>query len=107
MAFRPWARRMQVEVDQLPETLAALREASVDIKSVAEDLRVVAARLRQVTDTLDAAGLEESMTVLQHSAEAMRAATKGLDAWTEAVAKLPGGDLLSAFRRPGGTGRRG
>ena len=111
MALRPWARRMQVEVDQLPDTLAALREASVDIKQVAADLTVVTARLRQVTEALDSAGLAEATQVIQRSGDAMRASAAGMeaaqrsfaeinDALVGGLSKLPGGDFLKAFRPP-------
>jgi len=111
VALRPWARRMHSEVDQLPQTLATLREAAGDIRQVASDLTVVTARLRQVTDALDAAGLAEATTVIQRSGEAMRASAAGMEAAQSAfteindallggLAKLPGADLLNPFRRP-------
>ncbi len=93
MAILPWAKKMQVEVEHLPETLAALRESSVHIRQVSEDLAEVAASLRRVTDALDAAGLAEATELVKRSAQINEAVLGNL-------AKLPGADLLNPFRRP-------
>ncbi len=93
MLITDWARKMQTEVEHLPETLASLREASVNIRQVSEDLTEVVASLRRVTDALDAAGLADATEVIRRTAEVNEAVIAGL-------AKLPGADLLNAFRRP-------
>ena len=110
VAVRSWARKMQTEVEHLPATLAALRESSGNIRKVSEDLTEVVASLRRVTDALDAAGLAEATDVIQRSSTVMRANAERMesvqksfsdlnDAFTEGLAKLPGGDLLNPFRR--------
>ncbi len=83
----PWAKKMQSEVEHLPDTLAALRESSVNIRQVSEDLTEVVASLRRVTDALDAAGLAEAADMLQQSSKVMRATAQSMDA-------------LNPFRRP-------
>lgn len=87
MAIIPWAKKMQAEVELLPETLAALRESSTHIRQVSEDLTEVVASLRRVTDALDAAGLAEATDMIQQSGKAMRAAAQSME-------------LLNPFRRP-------
>lgn len=103
MALRPWARRMQVEVEQLPETLAALRASATQIATASADLVEVAASLRRITDALDTAGLIEATEAMTRSGETMRATAQSMQAVQEAVAdtlgRLPGGDLLNPFRR--------
>lgn len=111
MAIRPWAKRMQAEVEQLPDTLATLRESAANIRQVSDDLIGVAASLRRVTEALDAAGLAETTEVMRRSGEALRQSAASMESvqqtFTEAneaffagLAKLPGVDLLNPFRRP-------
>lgn len=103
MAIRPWASRMRAEVEQLPDTLAALRASSASIAQVSDDLTVVSARLRQITEALDAAGLAEATEALTQSATAVRASMQLADdanrALADGVAKLPGGELLAPWMR--------
>ena len=87
MAVLPWAKKMQSEVEHLPDTLAALRESSVNIRQVSEDLTEVVASLRRVTDALDAAGLAEATDMLQQSSKVMRSTAQSMEA-------------LNPFRRP-------
>ncbi len=78
---------MQSEVEQLPDTLEALRESSAHIRQLSEDLTEVVASLRRVTDALDAAGLAEATEMLQQSSKVMRATAQSMEA-------------LNPFRRP-------
>lgn len=110
MAIVPWARRMQTEVELLPDTLSALRESATHIKQVSEDLTEVAATLRRITTALDSAGLVEATDVITRSGEAMRATASTMAAAQESfsevnhalvdgIAKLSGGDLFNPFRK--------
>ena len=111
MAIRTWTRRMQAEVEQLPETLATLRESADNIRRVSEDLTGVAASLRRITEALDAAGLVETTEVMKRSGDALRQSAASMESvqrsFVEAngtffagLAKLPGADLFGGFRRP-------
>lgn len=111
MAIRTWARRMQAEVEQLPETLATLRESADNIRRVSDDLTGVAASLRRITDALDAAGLAETTEVMKRSGDALRQSAASMEsvqqsfveaneAFFAGLSKLPGVDLLNPFRRP-------
>ncbi len=110
IGMRSWTKKMQGEVEHLPDTLAALRESSVHIRKVSEDLTEVVASLRRVTDALDAAGLAEATEVIKKSSAAMRITSENMEtaqksfadlneAFLGGLSKLPGGDLLNPFRK--------
>ena len=88
-----------------------MRESSVHIRQVSEDLTEVVASLRRVTDALDAAGLRRGHRHHQAVEQAMRATAENMEtaqksfadlneAFLDGLAKLPGADLFKPFRRP-------
>jgi hypothetical protein len=102
-AIRPWARRLQSEVEVLPDTLATLRVAAENIRTVSADLTEVAAALKGVTKALNAVGLAEATEGMTRAADLMRQSMAGVEAANKAVEdgllKLPGADLLKPWLR--------
>lgn len=109
---RRWVGRLRSEVEQLPETLAALREGAENLRQVSNDLTGVAASLRRISEALDAAGLVETTETVKKTGERLRSTVGRFEeaernmrsvneALIDSVSWVPGAkEVLKPFRRP-------